>query len=286
MIAGVAAELVLDARADLAEGPVWDAARGALEWLDVDRGDWHRLDRNRTGRPPRHVGDRVSCVRPREAGGHALAVDGDIALLAAGGELERRLAVPAAAGAVLNDGCCDPAGRLLVGSVVPGTAEGALHRVDGDGTVTVLRHGVAMSNGIAFSPDGSRLYHVDSGAGTVDVLAYDVELGTARPARRLVDVTPTDGLPDGLAVDADGGLWLAIWGAGEVRRYAPDGRLDGRVTVPVAQVTSCALGGGRLWITTARQGMSAEALAGEPLAGGIFGCDVGCGPAPAHAFSG
>lgn len=313
------AEPVLDARADLGEGPRWDADAGVLEWLDVTRGLWHRMTPAGRVVASRRLGDRVSCVRPRRRGGWVAAVDGAVVLLGADGIEQRRWVVPSAPGAVLNDGGCDPAGRLLVGSVAPDPAAGALHRVEPDGTVTTLRGGIAMSNGLGWSPDGRRLYLVDSAAGTVT--AYDGEsdgesngepgtvsafdddadggtVGDPRvlvrvPAgeavgggRVLVRVPAGEGMPDGLAVDESGALWVAIWGAGEVRRYTPDGRLDGCVRVPTSQVTSCALGGGRLWITTARQGLSARALNREPLAGAVFACDVRVGPTAPQRFAG
>lgn len=312
------AELVVDARADLGEGPRWDADSGVLEWLDVPRGLWHRMTPAGRIVASRRLGDRVSCVRPRRDGGWVAAVDGAIVLLDRDGVEEgcraaevdgtgtsfdrsaveeRRWDLALAPGAVLNDGGCDAAGRLLVGSVAPDPADGALHRVDPDGSVTVLRRGVAMSNGLDWSPDGRVLYHVDSAAGTVTAFGYDADAGTVAAldddadtgsvsgARVVIRVPPTEGMPDGLAVDGEGALWVAIWGAGEVRRYTPDGRLDGRVTVPASQVTSCALGGGRLWITTARQGLSSHDLDREPLAGAVFACDVPTGPTAPQRFA-
>lgn len=279
------AELVLDARAELGEGPRWDADAGVLEWLDVPRGLWHRMTPAGRVVASRRLGERVSCVRPRRDGGWVAAVDGAVVLLDRDGREERRWDAALIPDAVLNDGGCDAAGRLLVGSVVPGSTSGALHRVDPDGASTTLRRGVAMSNGLDWSPDGRRLYHVDSGAGTVTALDYETDDGTVGAARTLIRVPPAEGLPDGLAVDDSGALWVAIWGAGEVRRYTPDGRLDGRVTVPASQVTSCALGGGRLWITTARQGRSSHDRDRESLAGAVFACDVPTGPTAPQRFA-
>lgn len=338
------ADLVLDARADLGEGPRWDADAGVLEWLDVTRGLWHRMTPAGRVVASQRLGERVSCVRPRRGGGWVAAVDGAVVLLDRDGFEERpgdpagdgaaasspggtgvasrRRVVPMVPGAVLNDGGCDAAGRLLVGSVAPDPAAGALHRVDPDGTVTTLRGGIAMSNGLDWSPDGRRLFHVDSAAGTVTACDYDLDGecggvvgvgrgvagvdglpgdgggvagvasvggsgdGTVGAAHVLIRVPPDEGMPDGLAVDDAGALWVAIWGAGEVRRYTPDGRLDGRVRVPASQVTSCALGGGRLWITTARQGLSTHALERQPLAGAVFACDVPVGPTAPQRFAG
>lgn len=280
------ADLVVDARAELGEGPRWDADAGVLDWLDVPRGLWHRMTPAGRIVASRRLGERVSCVRPRRDGGWVAAVDGAIVLLDRDGREERRWDASLIPDAVLNDGGCDAAGRLLVGSVVPGSTAGALHRVDPDGAATTLRRGVAMSNGLDWSPDGRRLYHVDSAAGTVTALDYATDAGTVGAARTLVQVPSAEGMPDGLAVDDAGALWVAIWGAGEVRRYAPDGRLDGRVTVPASQVTSCALGDGRLWITTARQGLTSRDLDREPLAGAVFACDVPTGPTAPQRFAG
>jgi sugar lactone lactonase YvrE len=280
------AELVADARAELGEGPRWDDEAEVLDWLDVAQGRWHRTAPDGRAVGSRRLGERVSCLRPRRRGGRLAAVDGAVVLLDGNGDEQRRWSLGLAPGAVLNDGGCDAAGRLVVGSVAPDPGDGALHRVDPDGTVSTLRTGVAMSNGLDWSPDGRVLYHVDSAAGTVTALDYSGADGTVGAARVLIRVPVAEGLPDGLAVDADGALWVAIWGGGEVRRYAPDGRLDGRVAVPVSQVTSCALGGGRLWITTAHQGLAPVARAREPLAGGLFACDVESVPTPPQRFAG
>ncbi|MFF0450014.1 SMP-30/gluconolactonase/LRE family protein [Streptomyces sp. NPDC004609] len=176
-----------------------------------------------------------------------------------------------------NDGGCDPDGRFYCGTmaydVAPG--RGSLLRLDTDGSVTRVLTGVTISNGLAWSPD--------TATGRVDAFDYDTERGlTAR--RTAVRIPDAAGLPDGLAVDAEGHLWVALWGGSAVHRYTPQGRLDAVVELPATQVTACAFGGpdlDRLYITTSRMGLDPAA---EPLAGALFRADVGVPGLPAGAY--
>lgn len=303
------AEPILDAGAALGEGPRWDAADGLLHWVDMSAGLWHRFDPARGPLPPRRLGERVSAVLSRAGGGHVAAVDGALVLLDEGGVEQRWIAVvapgagaaPGAAPAdaaspddvpagdlLLNDGACDARGRLWIGTASrAGRPDGALHRVEPDGTVHTARSGVAMSNGLGWSPDGTTLHHVDSATGIVSAAPFDAGTGALGAPRPLIEIDRRDGIPDGLAVAADGSIWLAIWGAGEVRRHDPDGRPRGAVKTPgAAQVTSCAFGAGRLWITTAREGLTPAQRADQPRAGDLFALSLDLPGQPAHAFAG
>jgi sugar lactone lactonase YvrE len=189
----------------------------------------------------------------------------------------------------LNDGACDPAGRFLVGTLALGDPQNQelLVRQERDGSLTVLDDDLNLSNGLAWSPDGSLFYSIDSIPGIVWVRSYDAASGAAGPRREWLRIT--DGLPDGLCVDADGHLWIAIWGAGEVRRYTPDARPAGVVAVPAPHTTSVAFAGpglDRLVITTATAHLDAAQLAAYPMSGRLFLADVGVAGLPVTPWAG
>jgi sugar lactone lactonase YvrE len=168
---------------------------------------------------------------------------------------------------------------------VPGTA--ALYRIEPDGRPERIIAGTTISNGLGWSPSGDRMYFVDSTTQRVDVLDYDRDSGSVRRRRPLAPIDR--GMPDGLAVDADGGLWVCLFGGGEVRRYTPSGELDAVAELPVSNPTSAAFGGddlGTLYVTSARHRLSPRQLAAEPLAGAVFALRPGTPGLPADRFAG
>lgn len=191
----------------------------------------------------------------------------------------------------MNDGACDRAGRFWAGTAshVRGAEVATLYRLDPDHSVHPVIHGVQLSNGIGWSPDDRLMYYVDSPTQGLDVFDFDLDAGAVRNRRRLVDIEPAMGIPDGLAVDVDGCLWLAIWGSGRVRRYTPTGHLDRVIEVPASQVTSCAFGGPRLdqlYISSAAEGLGPEARRAEPHAGSLFCLDPGIEGLPPQGYAG
>ncbi|HKE98640.1 MAG TPA: SMP-30/gluconolactonase/LRE family protein [Actinomycetes bacterium] len=272
----LAAEVVVDARARLGEGPAWDARSGELIWVDILAGRVHRFDPASGADRFVEVGRHVGVAVPRAAGGLLLAVRGGFAVLGDDGTLAPVADVEAdRPGNRMNDGKCDPRGRLWAGTVAdderPGA--GALYRLDPDRSVHRMLGGVSISNGLAWSADGATMYYVDSPSQGVDAFDYDPGSGAIARRRRVVSIPRRDGTPDGMAIDDDGCLWVALWGGGRVRRHTPDGRPDAQVELPASQVTSCAFGGpdrGDLYVTSAARG-----LAGEPLAGALFRCRPG-----------
>jgi sugar lactone lactonase YvrE len=268
--------LVRDA-GDLCEGPCWDVSTQTLVWVDILAGAVNVVD-PRSGSRARHLlGTPVGAVAPRAQGGWVAAVERGFLRLDAEWRPEGEvIAVPAqGAGTRFNDGGCDPAGRFWAGTLsYDGTAEAAaLYRLDADGAVHEVLSGVTNSNGIAWSPDGAQLYYVDTGRGSVDRLELDPATGAVAGRTTVVRVPPSEGLPDGLTVDADGHLWLALWGGACVRRYSPEGHLEQVVELPADHVTSVAFGGEGLtdlFITTARDGLTPEQVAAQPLAGSVF----------------
>jgi sugar lactone lactonase YvrE len=281
----VRAEQVTGPVAYHAEGPVWSDRWGGLRWVDMLAGDVLSLAADGTVRR-RHVGGVAAALRPRGDGGAVIAVERGFTLEDADGTLTPLQPVWSDAGVRMNEGGCDPDGRFWCGSMAydqrPGAA--ALYRLDPDGTVRGVLEGVTVSNGLDWSPDGSLAYYDDTATHRVDVFDYDRDAGLT--GRRPFVQLPDDGNPDGLTVDAEGGVWVALYGSGVVHRYTPAGVLDDVVEVPTAQVTACTFGGPRLdqlFVTTSREGL---APGDDPLAGSLFRSDVGIAGLPVREFAG
>jgi sugar lactone lactonase YvrE len=281
----VQAEQVTGPVAHHGEGPVWSPQWGGLRWVDMLAGDVLTL----TGHGAvdrRHVGRVAAAVRPRRGGGAVLAVERGFALEGADGTLTALDQVWTDAGVRMNEGGCDPDGRFWCGSMAydqtPGAA--AMYRLDPDGSVRLALAGVTVSNGLEWSPDGSLAYYADTATHRVDV--FDYETGAGLTARRPFVTFSDDGNPDGLTVDAEGGVWVALYGSGAVHRYDRDGRLDAVVEVPTAQVTACTLGGpqlDQLFVTTSRQGLDPG---DDRLAGSLFRVGAGVRGLPVREFTG
>ncbi|MBB2910870.1 sugar lactone lactonase YvrE [Streptosporangium becharense] len=291
MVSSFDAEPVLRIRADIGEGPAWDAVRGRLVWVDITACAVHVLDPATGADQAVDVGVHVGAAVPTGDGELLLAVRDGIARLTAEGTVRMVAEVEAdVPGNRMNDAKCDPAGRLWAGTMpydsTPGVA--ALYRYDGASVVRVL-DGVSLSNGLGWSPDGTVMYYIDSRTQRVDAYSYDAATGDIRDRRTVVEIDRADGTPDGMTVDDDGCLWIGLWGGGRVRRYTPDGVPDREVRLPVTQVTSCAFGGPRgdvLYITSAARGLDPAALGEQPLAGSVFAVEPGVTGRPAVPFSG
>lgn len=287
------ADLVLDVRDETGEGPVWDVDRQCLWWTDIPGKRLHRLDPVSGAHRIFPMPGRVGCFALRKAGGLVLAMEQGFCTFDPETGASALLSEPEAglADHRFNDGRCDPAGRFVAGSMnmARTSASGQLWRLDPDGAVTRLAGGVTVANGLAFSPDGKRMYWADSPAEKVYVFDYDLDDGTASNQRLWLDKGPAPGRPDGAAVDVDGCYWSARWVGGAVVRFTPAGEIDRIVELPVSRVTMCAFGGPdlrTLYITTAREGMTAEELAREPLAGGLFVVEPGVQGLPEPVFKG
>lgn len=276
----------------LAEGPLWDAVRRRLLWVDIPTGLVlvGRLDGKQVDVETRHEFEGY-------VGAAALAEDGSILVAET-----RRLTRISPDGARtstspvpelrpherFNDGICDAAGRFLVGtaSLTEARHSQRLLRFSPAG-VAVLDDDLGLSNGLDFSPDGGTLYSVDSVPGRVWRRDYDHDTGATGTRDLLLDLP--DSTPDGLAVDSAGNLWLAIWGRGEVRCFSPAGDLLDTLRVPAPHTTSVAFAGDgldRLVITTARDELTAPQLAQFPLSGSLFVATPGCTGLPTHLWSG
>lgn len=284
-------ELVLDAGADLGEGPAWDRRDGRLLWVDITGCRVHLFDPVSGSDRSIEVGQHVGAAVPRARGGLMLALRGGFGALDLESETVEMIADTEADNPRnrMNDGKCDRAGRFWAGSMsyAEEGREGSLYRLDPDHRVVRVLSGVGLSNGMGWSPDDRLMYYIDSLAATVAVYDFDRGAGGITNGRALITIPPQQGVPDGMTVDAEGCLWVAFFGGGAVRRYAPDGSLLEEIPLPARQVTNCAFGGPDqrdLYITTAARGLSAGQLEEQPGAGGVFRLRPEVGGPPADAY--
>jgi sugar lactone lactonase YvrE len=286
------AEVAVPAQSQLGEGPVWDPDRGLLWWVDILAGHVHSIDPSTGARTRFDAGDPVGAVGLTSAGGLVLALVDGFALAGADGQdLTRVPGFIIDRNAIrFNDGKPDPWGNFCAGTMAwseNGNPPGSLYRLSPDGAVCELFGAVGLSNGLDWTDDRRLFYYADSTSGRVDLFDTDPDTGTLGARRPFVTVPEADGIPDGLTLDAEGCVWLAVWGAGELRRFTPDGRLDTVVRLPARQVTSAAFGGpglGTLYITCAWDGLSPADRADQPHAGDIFACTPGVPGRPPYLF--
>ena len=267
-------ERVLRARARLGEGPVWDAATETLPWIDILDHRVHRFDPATGGNETWDVGEVAGCVWPARDGRLLVALRTRVALLdPATGALETVAEIDLGRGDRLNDGACDARGRFWIGTISKEEGGAALWRVDADGSARRMETGLTVSNGVGWSPDGGTMYLTDSPAQAIHAYDFDADAGTISRRRTFVDVRGEEGFPDGLAVDAEGGVWSARFAGGCVVRYAPDGRETHRVPIPAPRSTSCAFGGvglRDLYVSTASVGLSEEEIQDAFDSGDLF----------------
>jgi sugar lactone lactonase YvrE len=282
----IAAEQVTAPVAFHGEGPVWSPRWGGLRWVDMLAGDVLSLGAD--GAVMRcHVGEVAAAVRPRRGGGAVIGVERGFALEASDGTLTYLEEVWSDTGVRMNEGGCDPDGRFYCGSMAydkrPGG--GTLYRLDPDRSVRVVLDGVTTSNGIEWSPDGARAYYNDTPTHRIDVFDYERETGlTGR--RPFAEIPPEAGRPDGLTVDAEGGVWVALSVGGTVRRYTQEGVLDEVIELQAGKVTACTFGGpdlDQLFITTSQEDVEPGTA---PSAGALFRAAPGVKGLPVREFGG
>jgi sugar lactone lactonase YvrE len=285
-------EVVVEAGNLLGEGPVWDVQDEALWWTDILDNALHRY----VPVDDEHQRFPVDA----SVGSFALAIDGRLVLATEDGFASCDPASPAVtvvhrcvqAPLRMNDGKCDPAGRFWAGTVISSSkdAPGALYVLDTDRSVRVALERVVVSNGLGWSPDATTMYFIDTGRMNLDRFDYDVESGTITARETLVHFSGSDGGPDGMTVDAEGGLWVAMWGGGKVKCFEADGRLRDEIEVPTPNPTSCAFGGADLsdlYITSAT---SKSGRPGGPThpspAGALFRVAPGVNGLPMSRYAG
>ncbi len=280
------AEQLTDAVCYHAEGPVWSETWGGLRWVDMLDGDVMSLGADGSIER-RHVDDIAAIIRPRRGGGSVQGLERGFALEEPDGTIIRLGDLWSGGDIRMNEGGCDPDGRFYCGSMAydKRTGAGSLYRLDPDGTVTVVLDGVTISNGLDWSPDDSLAYYVDTPTHQISVFDYDSEVGLSG-RRTFVAIPAEHGGPDGLVVDEQGGVWVALYGGSAVRRYTAEGVLDEVVEVGARQVTACAFGGAdldRLYITTSRENLEPD---DDLLAGSLFTVVPGVSGLPVRTYAG
>lgn len=271
-------ELIVDARNGTGESPVWHPSEQALYWVDIPARQLHRWQ---DGHQVWQGDEMLACIARTERGWVAGMESGIFQLQAqADGRLDsRRVAAVEHPqhGMRFNDGRCDRQGRFWAGSMLmdmqQGAHVGALYRLDGEGRLHQQLKDMIVPNGLAFSPDGSRMYLSDSHPNVQKIWTfdYDTDSGTPHNQRLFVDMRAFPGRPDGAAIDADGCYWICGNDAGQIHRFTPDGRLDRSLSLPVKKPAMCAFGGANLdtlFVTSIRP--AGSDLSDQPLAGGVF----------------
>jgi sugar lactone lactonase YvrE/DNA-binding IclR family transcriptional regulator len=276
----------------LGEGPVWLKESNALLWVDILAPGVNLSNIDAKSTRSTSLNEIIGAIVPRRRGGFVAATQsGFRSLDLQTGDMIEVASPTGMSGRRFNDAKCDPRGRLWAGTLALDAApgQGALFRLDADRTLSLIEKGFDICNGMGWSPDGSIFYLVDTGARVLYAYDYDLDEGGISNRRVLTRFDDADGVPDGVAVDAEGAIWCAMWDGWAVRRYLPDGQLDRVVAVPVPRPTSCAFGGPdlkTLYITSARIRLSAVQLAAAPLSGSIFEFRADVPGTPVSAFAG
>ncbi len=287
-------ELVVDARATLGEGPVWDSESQSLFWVDIEEGRLHEYQASGDSDRVWDVGCRVGAAVPRGPRDMVLATERGFELLDLDSGTKTLWVEPEGdhPNNRFNDGKCDPHGRFWAGtmSMVRERQAGSLYVLELDRSVRrVLTH-VTTSNGLGWSPDLGTMYYIDTPTMLVRAFDYDGDAGTIGNGRVAVEFSDAAGRPDGMTVDADGMLWIAHWDGGRVSRWDPRShQLLQSVRLPADRVTSCAFGGRdlqTLFITTARHGLDAERQRKQPHAGSLFALEPPVGGLASYRYGG
>ena len=286
------AELLVDCKNVLGEGPIWSETEQRLYWTDIESRILWWFDPSRSQSESLVLRSRAGSIAFRRSGGLLLASENEILGFDPETGVERQVAVvpDMPPETRLNDGRCDRFGRFVVGGFdYRGAGRGSVYVLNSDGTMNTLFTGVNSANSTCFSPDGRIMYFADSPRRLIWAFDYDPERGEISNRRVFHELGHDAGLPDGSAVDSYGCLWNAEWGAGRVVRYTPDGEIDAVIDTPCLNPSCPALGGPdyrTLFITSAREGLSDELLASVPESGGLFSVRVAVAGLPEETFGG
>ena len=276
-MATMTVDVALEAGDLLGEGPVWCAEEQSLYWVDIKKPSVRSWKPGTGEQRVWPVQAEIGSMALRSRGGMVLALRDGFAFL----DLESGEVTPLhdpepdLPGTRFNDGKCDPQGRFWAGTMDCEEVEGlgSLYRLDHDHSCHRMVDGVICSNGLGWSPDGRTMYYTDTWTRRIDAFDFDPATGEVGNRRIFAEVPDGDGAPDGLAVDAEGGVWSARWDGWKVVRHAPDGSVDAVVETPVPRPTSCAFGGSDLrdlYVTSASVGLDHAARAAAPLSGSLF----------------
>jgi sugar lactone lactonase YvrE len=287
-------ELIVDAHAVIGEGPWWDARAQLLYWIDIKGRRLHVFEPGLGADRSVELGKRPGTVVGRESGGLLMAMEDGFSFVDPRSGATTSIGDPEAdkPGNRFNDGKCDSAGRFWAGSMDDAEKEntGAFYRLGADLACERVFGGVGISNGLAWSPDDRTMYYIDTPTRRIDAFDFDAESGGLSNRRPAFELPHDMGFPDGMTIDDEGMLWIALWMGWGVGRWNPrSGRLLEKVALPVARVSSCAFGGpalDRLYITTASVGLSPDEARLQPHAGGFFVCEPGLTGAASVPFAG
>lgn len=284
---------VSNTTSSLGEGPLWHDSQDTIYWVDIEERAIHRHWLMNRQTETITMPERIGCIARRSRGGLVAGLQSGFAFVDFNDNTVTPIVdpEPQQPDNRFNDGKCDAQGRFWAGTMDTSMrhANGVLYRLDEDSTAHAMDDGYGITNGPAWSPDGTVMYHNDSKARTVFAFDFDLKHGTIANKRVFRQLAEHDGFPDGLTVDSEGAIWLAHWGGSRVTRFLPNGNLDRVIEMPVSQVTSCAFGGRNLrtlFITTASLGLSADELAKQPLAGRLFSVELDVAGLPANPFAG
>lgn len=272
------AELILDAKVFLGEGPLWDDQQNCLWWINIFEGELHRYDPATGDDRTWSLGQQIGTVVKQKSGGLAVALENGFYSFDPDTEQLEPVCDPESdrPGNRFNDGKCDPVGRFWAGTMEKAeeNTTGSLYCLEGNGSCRKMLSDIAISNGIVWTSDRSTMYYIDSPTRRVDAFDYHPDTGEISNRRTAFEIPDGLGYPDGMSIDAEDRLWVALWNGWSVVRFDPqNGKLLDRIELPVANVTACAFGGpelNELYITTARKGTSDEELEKQPHAGGLF----------------
>lgn len=294
-IEGEAIRCILPWKADVGESPVWHPKEHRLFWIDIQNRQVHRFDPLTSTNETFELPEIVTCIQIRESGGLICTLKKQFAFFdPRTGALERLASVEESLpGNRFNDGKCDPQGRFWAGTMNAtqwNAPSGHLFRLDAKQELKTTRSGVVCANGSGWSPDGRTMYHTESFRYAIFLYDFDPTTGDISGRRTYATVDPdSGGFPDGMTVDAEGFVWSNIVGLGQIRRYDPAGVLERVVQMPVPRATDCTFGGDgltTLFITSARETMSADQLRDGPLSGSLFALDCGIAGLPTYSFTG
>ena len=291
--ADLTAEIVLDEKTILGEGSIWHPKENKLYWIDIEGMSLHIYDPVSKTDKQFALGSRVGTVVPIQEGGALVALQNGIQKLNMKTGKLTFLTNPLVDSNIrFNDGKCDPSGRFWVGTMALDSRKkgGVLYRFDKDKSVHLMLDSVSISNGIVWTADKKTMYYNDTPTGTIQAFNYDDATGNITNRRIAVKIPKGIGAPDGMTIDAEGNLWVALWGGGIVGKFNPiTGELLQKVKVAAPNVSSCAFGGKNLdilFITTARQWMNEKQLQEFPLSGGLFSVKPGVKGVVAEFYKG
>jgi len=287
-------ELVLDKQSDLGEGVIWNYKTGELLWVNIKGKILNFYNPKLKNNKEMFTGQMIGTVVPAESGQLMVALQNGIYQFDPETGTKKLIANPEEGieGNRFNDGKCDPAGRFWAGTMNMNGEKraGTLYRLDTDSTIHAMIKNVSISNGIVWSIDATKMYYIDTPTRKVIAYDYDNATGDISNPRTAVEVPSEMGAPDGMTIDAEGNIWVALWGGSAVGCWNPKtGEMLRTIEVPAKNVTSCAFGDddlGTLYITTARQGTSDEELEKYPNAGGVFKTRPGVKGVEAFFFKG